>query len=87
MKLRDVLAKLDKNPQGTVTLKSALEGGRCLSLGFLWICDNLLYLDATDTVKFSPARATKGFARAWTVASVLAILLGSHDLNQVRGSA
>ncbi|CAN0239069.1 unnamed protein product, partial [Hapterophycus canaliculatus] len=60
----------------------ALMSARCLAMGAFWTFDNLNYLTVTETVSFGVARATRGFSRSWSVASVLCILLGIDSLGK-----
>lgn len=52
-------------------------------MGCFWTFDNLSYLSTTETVSFGVARATRLFARAWSVGSVLLALLGLEALRKV----
>lgn len=79
LKLRTIL----RNARGRrLQYNEALLAARCLAMGCFWTFDNLSYLSTTETVSFGVARATRLFARAWSVGSVLLALLGLEALRK-----
>lgn len=83
-KLWEILSRSGRGQrERAADLTDVLQGARCLTMCALWAYDNLLYLDATDTVDFCAERATRGFSRAWSVGSALLIWLSLMELQKV----